>query len=316
MTIKGQEVDLIYLWVDGEDPVWQEKKSRYTNMVYDNSEAHNKGRYADNDELKYALRSAHKHVPWIRKIFIVTDNQQPAWLDTNHPKIKVVDHQEIFPEGVLPCYNSSVIEYFLYKIPGLAERFLYSNDDMFFNADLPPAFFFSEDDGFPIVRMKRNYLGKGFYPLKKLTKKGLGQYAQMIGDGAAMVEKMFGPYYSGIPHHNIDTYLKSDYKIAVEEIFREQVLASQLNRTRTRGDLHRSAFSFYALSQGRAHLEYVRRQTSSRILLNRHNFRAYLNKYNPKMFCLNDSQRINDSHRMLIGDLLQNQFPEKSPFEL
>lgn len=315
MTIERLAVDLIYLWVDGDDPLWQKKKGQFTDTVYDNSETHNKGRYADNDELKYSLRSAYKHVPWIRKIYIVTDNQQPSWLDTSHPQIQIVDHQEIFPEGILPSYNSSVIEYFLYKIPGLSEHFLYSNDDMFFNTDLAPEFFFSSSDGFPIVRLKRNYLGKLLYPLKRMTKKGLGQYAQMIGEGASFVEKNFGPYYSGTPHHNVDAYLKSDYKKAVEEIFAGQVAASQINRTRTRGDLHRSAFSFYALSQGRAHLQYVGRSTSSRILLNKHDFKAYIRKYNPKMFCLNDSQRINDVQREMIGNLLEQHFPEKSPFE-
>lgn len=315
MAIKRSEIDLVYLWVDGEDPVWQEKKSRYTEMVYDHSEIHNKGRYADNDELKYALRSAYKHAPWVRNIFIVTDNQRPPWLDTSHPKIRIIDHQEIFPEGILPSYNSSVIEYFLYRIPGLAEHFLYSNDDMFFNTDLSPEFFFSAEDGYPFVRLKRNYLGKLFYPLKGLTKTGVGQYAQMVGEGADLVEKKFGTYYSGTPHHNIDAYLKSDYKMAVEEVFREQVLTSQFNRIRTRGDLHRSAFSFFALSQKRAHMEYVGRSTSSRILLNKHDFNAYLKKYNPKLFCLNDSQRILDSQRQTISSLLERQFPEKSPFE-
>ncbi len=316
MGINGLEIDLVYLWVDGEDPVWLEKKGRFTNKVYDNSETHNKGRYADNDELKYALRSAHKHAPWIRKIFIVTDNQRPSWLDISHPRIQIVDHRDIFPEGVLPCYNSSVIEYFLYKIPDLAEHFLYSNDDMFFNADLSPEFFFSEEGGYPIVRLKRNRLGKFYYTLKRLTSKGVGQYAQMVFDAATLVEEKFGAYFSGTPHHNIDSYLKSDFQKSVEEVFADQVRASQHNRTRTYGDLHRSAFSFYGLSQGRAHLQYVGRKTSSRILLHKHDFDAYLKKYNPKLFCLNDSQRNRDHHRMLIGHLLEKHFPERSPFEL
>jgi|SRR5690554_272120 len=316
MTVTTQEIDLVYLWVDGEDPIWKVKKSRFTELVYDNSETHNKGRYTDNDELKYALRSAHQYAPWIRRIFIVTDNQRPKWLDTSHPKITVVDHREIFPEDALPCYNSSVIEYFLYKIPGLSERFLYANDDMFFNAPLSPAFFFAEVDGFPIVRMKKNLLDIWLYPLKRMTKKGVGQYAETVRRGATMVKERFGKYYAGTPHHNIDAYLKSDYKKAVEDVFKEEILASQFNRTRSRNDVQRSTFSLYALSQGRAHLKYVGRRTSSRILLNKHDFRAYLEKYHPKLFCLNDSQRITDAHRSSIGELLQQQFPQKSPFEL
>ena len=131
------EIDLVYLWVDGSDPAWLTKKQQVTGIVSDQSETNNKGRYINNDELRYSLRSVERYVPWIRKIFIVTDNQFPEWLNKDHPKIRVVDHREIMPEEALPCFNSSVIEYFLYRIPGLADRFLFANDDMFFNKTLP-----------------------------------------------------------------------------------------------------------------------------------------------------------------------------------
>ena len=314
MVTKDLKIDLVYLWVDGDDPSWLEKKSRFLNLPYDNSETHNKGRYQDNDELRYSLRSAHEYAPWIRKIFIVTDNQKPAWLNVDHPKIQVVDHQEIFPEGILPCYNSSVIEYFLHKIPGVSEHFLFANDDMFFNAPVEPSFFFAED-GYPILRLKPNRTPKFTYFLKSLRSKGVGQYAEMVHQSALRIEKKFGKFYSGTPHHNIDSYRKSDYKKAAEEVFSEEVLASQTHRVRTHGDLHRSAFSLYALSQGRAHLTYIDRYTSSRILIHKHDFNRFLNKYKPILFCLNDSQRNNEAHRNSIADLLTARFPNPSPFE-
>src|SRR5690606_17115921 len=153
------DIDLVYLWVDGSDPKWQAKKRAVTGVLSDHSETNNKGRYVSNDELRYALRSAEKHTPWIRRIFIVTDDQRPAWLNTDHPRIQVIDHKEIMPGEALPCFNSEVIEYFLYRIPGLSEHFLFANDDMFFNADLQPDFFF-EKDGYPIFRLKRKFFGR------------------------------------------------------------------------------------------------------------------------------------------------------------
>ena len=66
----------------------------------------------DNGELKYSLRSIGLYAPWVRKIFIVTDNQVPEWLDTAHPKIQIVDHSEILPEESRPCFNSVIIENF------------------------------------------------------------------------------------------------------------------------------------------------------------------------------------------------------------
>ncbi len=312
------EIDLVYLWVDGNDPAWREKKRMYTGDVIDNSETNNKGRYANNDELKYSLRSVENHAPWIRRIFIVTDDQRPEWLDTTHPKIQLVDHKDILPPEALPCFNSTVIEYFLHRIPDLSAHFLFANDDMFFNADLSPDFFFKKD-GFPIVRLKRKPLGKWYHRLKALLKtlvgKKLGQYAKKVIQSALLVEKKFGKYYSGVPHHNIDAYRKPDYRKAVEEVFGDQVKKSQTHRVRTFGDLHRSAFSYYALAIGHGHLKYIGRREASRILVYKHDFTAYINRYQPKLFCLNDNQHVTDDDRQKIKPFLEKIFPIKSAFE-
>lgn len=314
MGNQNSEIDLVYLWVDGNDPEWQKKKRAFTGKLSDTSEQNNIGRYVSNDELKYTLRSAEKYVPWIRKIFIVTDDQKPDWLDTEHPKIEIIDHKDIMPAEILPCFNSSVLEYFLHKIPGLSERFLYANDDMFFNANLSPEFFY-EKDGFPIVRLKRKPLGKWHYRLKLLVGKELGQYNRMVIEGSKLVEKMFGKYYPGVPHHNIDGYLKSEYRKAVEEVFSKEAKASQAHRVRTYGDLHRSAFSYYMLAIGHGHLKYVNRYESIRILTYKHDLGNYLQTYNPKIFCLNDNQRVTDEHRQKLKPFLETLFPMKSDFE-
>ncbi len=312
--MESLSIDLVYMWVDGSDPKWREKKNLFTGKISDNTETNNIGRYVNNDELKYSLRSAEKHVPWVRKIFIITDDQKPDWLNTAHPKIQVIDHKEIMPPEILPCFNSVVIEYFLYRIPGLSEYFLLANDDMFFNADLLPDFFF-EKDGFPIVRLKRRPLGKWIHRLKPLIGKKPGQYASMVYEGALLVKRKWGKYYPGVPHHNIDAYRKSDYQRAVENAFADQIKISQTHRIRTIGDMYRYAFAYYALAIDHAHLKYVGRNESSRLLPHRHDFEKYMQKYKPSLFCLNDSQRVKDHHREKIIPFLNSLFPMKSAFE-
>ncbi|MFB2120573.1 MULTISPECIES: Stealth CR1 domain-containing protein [Parapedobacter] len=318
MGNQHKDIDLIYLWVDGNDPKWQAKKRAATGILSDHSETNNKGRYVNNDELRYALRSVEKHAPWIRRVFIVTDDQQPAWLDTSNPRIQVVDHTTIMPPAALPSFNSTVIEYFLYRIPGLSEHFLFANDDMFFNADLHPDFFFA-DDGYPFVRLKRKLFGR-WHPrlttfFKGLVGKKLGQYAQKLADSARAVEAKFGTYYSGVPHHNIDAFLKSDYRDAVERVFSDRVAESQTHHVRTFGDIHRSAFSYYALAIGHGHLKYVGRGEASRMLVYKHDFMAYMERYRPKLFCLNDNQRVTDDDRQKIKPFLEALFPDKSSCE-
>jgi hypothetical protein len=52
-------------------------------------------------------------------------------MDELGEKVRVVYHKEFMPGWALPTFNSCSIEMFLHRIPGLSERFLYGNDDMF-----------------------------------------------------------------------------------------------------------------------------------------------------------------------------------------
>ena len=307
------EIDLVYLWVDGSDPKWQEKKQIFTKVLDNTSETDAAGRYKDNDELKYSLRSVEKHVPWIRNIFIVTDNQKPDWLNTNHPKVRVIDHTEIIPTEVLPLFNAIAIEYFLYRIPGLSEHFLYANDDMFFNANLLPDFFFAED-GNPIVCLKKRNLGKWYHRFMAFIRDD-GHYRRTVINYMSLVEKKYGKFYSGLPHHNIDAYRKSDYQNAVEQVFKDEVKKSQYHRIRTDGDFHRSAIGYYSLAVGHGHLRYVNKKIAERIQLYRLRFRERLDRNKPLFFCLNDNEKATDEHRKLVQPFLESVFSEKSAFE-
>src|SRR5690606_34352415 len=106
-----------------------------------------------------------------------------------------------------------------------------------------------------------------------------------------------------------------DYQKAVEEVFSPQIQKSQTHRVRTMGDMHRSAFSYYALAIGHAHLKYVGRREASRILVYKHDFIKYINHYQPKLFCLNDNQKVNDEDRKKIKPFLETLFPTPSAFE-
>jgi hypothetical protein len=137
-------VDLVYTWVDGNDPDWQRRKAQYLpGAETHNFSATRLARFANRDELRYALRSAWMYANWVRTIFLVTDGQVPDWLDTTHPKVRLVEHREIFRDpSALPVFNSHAIESQLHHIDGLAEHYLYLNDDMFFGRAVEPELFF------------------------------------------------------------------------------------------------------------------------------------------------------------------------------
>lgn len=308
------DIDLVYLWVDGNDPQWLEKHNACIGRMEAKSAVNCKGRYADNDELKYSLRSIEQYAPWIRKIFIVTDNQTPKWLDTSNPKVRVVDHKEIMPPVCLPCFNATVIEHFLWKIPGLSEHFLFANDDMFINKEVSPAFFFA-DDGLPIIRLTHSRLRDLFLMFKKRCLGiPLKNYVQIVRNAAKLVEKKYGVYYDGKSHHNIDAYLKSDCQ-RTEEMFKNEIGRTLSNHVRSGNDIQRSLFAYVALAEKRGHELYVTQKTSFRFHIQNMKHYDKLEKYNPVLFCMNDSEYANDGDREKVTDFLAKRFPEKSSFE-
>lgn len=305
----------MYLWVDGSDPVWLARKNEFLSVApAATGDANCKGRYENNDELKYSLRSAEKHLPWIRNIFIVTDGQIPVWLDTSNPKVRIIDHKEILPAEALPCYNSVVLEYFLYRIPGLAEHFLYANDDMLVGADLSPDFFFAPD-GYPIVRLKRKCCGRLSHRLRMRFAKRVTVYRQTIDRAAKLIENKFGKYHTGHLHHNIDAYRKSDLREVVENAFAPEIAAVVTNHIRDISDIQRVLFAYHALETGRGHLKYVDKNESLRISLQRSDYMKYMRIYRPKLFCLNDTQYTTDEDRKRVRPFLESLFPKTSAFE-
>ena len=154
-------VDVVYTWVDGSDPTWLAKKasaSATSHTLPPTSAAVT--RFVSRGELKYSLRSLEMYAPWIRRVWLVTDGQVPFWLDTTHPKVRMVDHTEIIPAQYLPTFNSHVIEAHLHRIPDLAEHFLYFNDDVLLARPTSAEYFFA-GNGNPHLFVTRSQIPPG-----------------------------------------------------------------------------------------------------------------------------------------------------------
>lgn len=311
------DVDLVYLWVNGNDPKWIAKRNACIG-VPTNQQENCAARYADSGELKYSLRSVELYAPWIRKIFIVTDDQVPEWLDTNNPKIQIVDHTEIMPAESLPCFNSTVIEHYLHKIPGLSEHFVYSNDDMFINKPVTPADFFAED-GLPLIYMspkpfRKQILSVISFIRTKILKKPMNLYVQIIHNAALLVERKYGKYYGYKAHHNMDAYLKSTIENFHKE-FHDEIAAMNPHHKRSMDDFQRSVYYYVALAENQGHLQCVSQKHSFRLHVHKRKMYKNLEQYNPVFFCMNDSEHTTDDDRKYSADYLEKRFPNKSRFE-
>ena len=131
------EIDAVISWVDGSDPVLIKRQQKYLKFELNKTPpGAEKTRFNSLNEINYCLISILKFAPYIRKIFIVTDQQDPniyPLVQKYFPKrisdIHIVDHQEIFQgfESFLPTFNSICISNMLWKIKGLSDQFIYFN---------------------------------------------------------------------------------------------------------------------------------------------------------------------------------------------
>lgn len=139
-------VDVVYLWVDGGDPAWQRRKAdRLVELgAAPHAMAVDNVRFEQGDELRFSLRSLHRYAPWVRRIFVVTDRQSPAWLKEDPGRLDIVDHTDILPPSCLPTFNSHAITAAVHRMPGLSDRFLLMNDDVILGRPVTAEqFFFS-----------------------------------------------------------------------------------------------------------------------------------------------------------------------------
>ncbi|MCU1634534.1 MAG: sugar phosphotransferase [Micrococcaceae bacterium] len=309
------DVDLVFSWVDGSSPEYlAARAARMQGVVVGEGDDH-EARYRQIDELKYALRSVYMFAPWVRRVFIATDSDRPAWL-AEHPSVTFVRSEEHFKDpSVLPTHNSQAVEAQLQHIPGLSEYFLYSNDDMFFGRPVAPDMFFSPGGVTKFIEAD--------------TRIGLGENdAERSGfENAARVNRRllherFGRITTRHLEHTAAPLRKS-VLLEMEAEFATEFAATAASRFRAKDNISvtNSLYHYYALLTGRAVTQELARvgyvDTTQRSGLKSLN--KMLDKRNHDFFCLNDGSfpEVGAEERArLVTDFLEKYFPVKAPWEI
>ena len=148
-------IDAVITWVDGDDPRHRAKRLQYGGYeLRENEDIAGSTRFSNLGEIYYCIASLNRFAPWLHKIYIVTDEQDPqvdAFLDEHftdgHIPVEVIDHKVIFRgyEQYLPTFNSIAIETMTWRIPGLSEHFIELNDDLLLASPVSPEDFFLPD---------------------------------------------------------------------------------------------------------------------------------------------------------------------------
>ena len=140
-------IDVVITWVDTTDEAWINRYENTLNKRFKRSERWSPEYAPPDAELSLCLKLIRKNIPWIRNVFILTQQQDPKCRTENEI---LIDHSDI---GLGLVFNAFAIEPSLHKIPGLSEHFLYFNDDFYAVRKLTRDLFFT-DEGKTIIQFE------------------------------------------------------------------------------------------------------------------------------------------------------------------
>ena len=328
-------IDFVVTWVNMDDPEWQNEFSKYSGNKDNTKNGVSKARFRDYGFLKYWFRGVEKFAPWVRKIHFVTSGQKPDWLDENNPKIHLVSHKDFIPAEFLPTYNSVVIERYMYRIPGLAEHFVYFNDDFFIINNINPKRFFR--NGLPCdiavftynpswsqwyVRIKNNIrLINRHFDKKEVMKRWHDKWFHKSYGSRARWNYLLHLYNKFITlrvPHNAQPYLKSTFEeVWAEES--EELTRTSVNRFRALDDYTPELFRIWQICKGNfePYNTYSDTKMFPLMVKSKKAVKAiYEQAYS--LICLNDNVHIRNYDIVMqnLHDAFQSILPEKSSFEL
>lgn len=228
-------VDVVYTWVNDSDPTWLIKYNNYKNGGDKRlgRYATDKARFNNHNELYYSVKSVVKYLPWVRNIFVVTDEQTPSWIH-EFPFLKIIKHKDIIPDCYLPTFNSHVIEAHLHNITGLAENFIYFNDDVFVAKPLSVGHFF-----------KSNGIASLFVSQKSISEMLSRGINTPTLSASINVSNIFVRDFNVVVDHPlVHTYvpLKKSYYEKVWMEYEKEITSFLMNKFRTDNDMNLATF--------------------------------------------------------------------------
>lgn len=285
-----------------------------------------KDRFQDNDELKYSLRSLDKCMPWIRNVYVITDDQCPEWVSKKN--VIIIDHKDIFPkDDLLPTFNSHTIELCQHRINHLSECFISFNDDFIMGKQVRKRDFFTKR-GEPIVWAVK-------FRKKHKARLLSENYSQMTphlaGDTRArqMILKTYGLYMPFRVRH----YPRGMKRSIMNEIwdrFPDEVYSTLSAQFRSINDVSIHAlFSYFSIATGKGKLRVINggRQIIDALLgrlrhmgatIGANNFEKKLKlikRLKPLTICLNDGDGARENHYKAVNEFLKNLYPHASKYE-
>ncbi|MFV0467829.1 MAG: Stealth CR1 domain-containing protein [Dysgonomonas sp.] len=327
------QIDIVIPWVDGNDPQWRARYNEYRGDACkgDKSEI----RFRDWDLLRYWFRGIEKFMPWARKIHFITSGEFPDWLKKDHPKLNWVRHEDFIPRIYLPTFNINAIEMNIHRIEGLAEHFIYFNDDFFLLKPQKERDFFYK--GQPcdlgvmsakpamggIIHVAINnleVLGSRFDKHASM-KKSFGKWFSLKYGSKMMNNVLLYPWreFSGfIDPHIASPFCKSTYD-KIWEFAPDVLTATSERKFRSNDDVNQWLVRYWQLAEGNFHPKNTLKNTKCLDISDKNLslIEDIVANQRYDIICMNDSEDISDFEEVQnrIKESFNKILPQKSTFE-
>ena len=329
------DIDFVITWVDMNDPKWKRDFAHYNGKIDNSKNEVSEARFREYGLLKYWFRSIEKFTPWVRKVHFVTCGQCPEWLNTNHPKLQMVNHDEYIPKQFLPCFNSSLIEIYLHKIKDLADHFVYFNDDLFVIRPITQERFFSNGLPNDIAAFRLN-LGLSLwnkmlknnieiinrrFDKKEVIRRDHDKWFNPVYGKKRRMTRLLQPYNKFITlrtPHNAQPYTKATFE-EVWEFAEKELTGMSVHRFRSGDDYTQELFRTWQICQSNftPYNTYNDTKMFPLVLKAKQAIDLICNQ-SYSLVCLNDSAHIRDFDKIMqdLHVAFESILPDKSEFEL
>lgn len=339
MKEKVSNIDIIIPWVDGNDPEWRKIRTETAKAYPPETGSESEIRFQSWDNLHLWFRAVETRMPWFHKIILVTAGHLPRWLNTNHPRLSIVRHDDYIPEKYLPTFNSNTIEMNYHRIECLSEDFIIFNDDMFPVMPIADEYYFKDgmvcDEAVeniittaafgPVGNMARyvqvnnmfiinKYFNKRNVQAKNREKWFCSEYGERLERTKSLVYwRDFPGFYD--PH--LPSAMKKSTLKKIWELEGGKLDISSNNHFRAHSDLSQYLVRYWQLCDG----NFNHRKTLGKVYFADANncceIAGEIRDKRQQMVCINEncSGEEFETVKETINNALIEIFPEKSSFE-
>lgn len=300
---KSADIDAIITYVNSSDSSWVRDYISATKQ-------HNPSavRFRSWGTLQYLLRGIGKYMPFVRNVILVVakPSQVPIWLNTKN--VRVVYHSDFIPSKFLPTFNSCTIESYFWNIPGISDRILYFNDDIF------PINPLTEEDFFTGLTPHIKFLYHATYNKRSIyrsqCRSGLDAVADFLGVNRFPEESLV------CPEHTVSPMVKSVMQQVGTGCINK--IEASITKIRVQKNINQYVYMYYHYFKGDyidalADFKYIElRDDNLKMIMDG----ILSNQY--KIICLNDSDNVRDFARVryTVQSCFKSKLPDKCKYEV